>query len=130
MSKQALVITPTNVYGLYDLSVNGNELANLQQLVGGWVQMVGLTEDIDLWCNEEGKMTGLPLNVPATIAWEVAHGPTDVMVGTVVLTGSHGDQIDSIDLQKLYSFLSTTEDGGLLGDVIRGSIEILQPTED
>jgi hypothetical protein len=40
-----------------------------------------------MWCNEEGKLTGLPVNPVATAMWTRYFGETDVIVGNVVFTG-------------------------------------------
>lgn len=46
----------------------------LQQLVGGDIQMVPDFTDFQgfrctVWCHEEGRINGLPLNTHATILW-------------------------------------------------------------
>ncbi len=41
----------------------GGSLADMQQLVGGYIQVVyPFAEEVALVCNEEGKLQGLPLN--------------------------------------------------------------------
>lgn len=35
-------------------------LQPMKDLVGGWIERVGLTDEIDLWCNEEGLYTCQP----------------------------------------------------------------------
>lgn len=37
-------------------------LEAMQQQVGGYIEMVTLEDGIDLVCNEEGKLDGLPVN--------------------------------------------------------------------
>ncbi len=39
-----------------------NTLESFQQLVGGYIEVVGLEPGIVLICNEEGKIIGLPAN--------------------------------------------------------------------
>lgn len=39
-----------------------NELHAMQELVGGFIQVVPCTDGIDLVCNEEGKLAGMPIN--------------------------------------------------------------------
>lgn len=58
------------------------QLDELQGFVGGYIEIVPLhgTTQI-LVVNEEGKLTGLPVNPAATAVWEVVYGPTDVVVG-------------------------------------------------
>ncbi len=40
-----------------------NELNEMQKIVGGYIERV-IYEGFDLFCNEEGKLEGLPLNRP------------------------------------------------------------------
>lgn len=39
-----------------------NDLKTLQELVGGYIEVLNIDDGIDLVCNEEGKIIGLPLN--------------------------------------------------------------------
>ena len=42
-----------------------NTLHSLQEFVGGLIEVISLTEELDLICNDEGKINGLP----PTAAW-------------------------------------------------------------
>lgn len=76
----------------------------LQDVVGGWVQVVGLpresseTETVSMWMNEEGKFSGLERNNLATYLWGRSYGLTDVIVGNVVLTAGTDDDGDTLGL--------------------------------
>lgn len=62
-------------------------LSWLQGEVGGLVEHVQLDGRCELWCHEEGKLIGLPLNPLATLIWELFIGRgTDQIVGTVLFT--------------------------------------------
>jgi hypothetical protein len=64
------------------------EYEALSGAVGGMIQAVPLGDsDLTLWCNEEGKLIGLPYNESATNVWVKYWGKTDVMVGDCVITG-------------------------------------------
>jgi hypothetical protein len=64
------------------------EYEALSGAVGGMIQAVPLDDsDMMLWCNEEGKLIGLPYNESATNVWVKYWGQTDVMVGDCVITG-------------------------------------------
>lgn len=64
------------------------EYEALRNAVGGYIQQVPLGDsDMALWCNEEGKLIGLPYNEGATKVWVKYWGNTDVMVGDCVITG-------------------------------------------
>jgi hypothetical protein len=78
----------------------GEELRNLQREVGGLVQPIDLTPTITMWCNEEGKMIGLPLNYAATRIWTKFFGNTDYIMGQVVFTGGTGDEGETLPLSK------------------------------
>lgn len=64
-------------------------LKKLQGWVGGYIELVTLKDGSQLFCNEEGKIHGLPANEKATKdLWEPNFGPTDILVGPIVhLTG-------------------------------------------
>lgn len=56
-------------------------LTELQEAVDGWIEIVPFfqsvlidshTIDCVAYCNEEGKLAGLPVNLPATQAWHRA----------------------------------------------------------
>ena len=88
------VVTPVQVL---DLNYE-DTLITLQSVVDGYVQAVDLTADVTLWCNEEGKMNGLPRNVIATSLWIDQFGETDIIVGNVVLTGGSDDEGEILPL--------------------------------
>lgn len=57
----------------------GPALKVLQEVVGGYIELVpGFNtfqgEHCIAYCNEEGRIKGLPTNMPATIAWQNAFG--------------------------------------------------------
>jgi hypothetical protein len=74
-------------------------LETLQKSVGGWVQAIESDSgDITFWCNEEGKLTGLPVNPVATAMWTRYFGETDVIVGNVVFTGGCDEEGETTTL--------------------------------
>lgn len=67
------------------------DLETMQSIVGGLIQRVPLTEDIDLWFNEEGRMLHLPFNRDVTDN----QGTTWDILGTMFLTVTeHADEDD------------------------------------
>ncbi len=90
---KALVITPDFEV---EVAMLGREesslLGALQKTVGGYIEAVSPAEgDWVLYCNEEGKLQGLPVNNLATrLINELMPGfaQHDVLVGTVVFVGS------------------------------------------
>jgi len=87
--RKALIIKIDGSIHEIDLGKNSQEEYDaLSGAVGGFVQMVPLDDSgLLIWCNEEGKMIGLPYNEKATRVWEAFWGETDVMVGDCVITG-------------------------------------------
>lgn len=65
-----------------------NTLDALKSLVGGYIEVVGLDDNVLLICNEEGKMKGLPPNFSTGY---------DVIVGTAVFVSFDGKE-DFTDL--------------------------------
>ena len=71
----------------------------LQDAVGGYLEAVPFFNRLAgihgpqravAYCNEEGKLQGLPVNVHATIITGVPIDPNDLLVGNVVVvTGDH-----------------------------------------
>lgn len=60
-----------------------NELATFQSLVGGYIEVVRVTPEILMICNEEGKLQGLPPNFSTG---------RDVIAGTVVFVAFDGSE--------------------------------------
>jgi hypothetical protein len=86
-------VTPVQV-----LDLTEDALTKMQAVVDGWVQCVDLTEDVSLWCNEEGKMVGLPVNPVGTSVWVHQYGETDIIVGNIVLTGGADEEGELTDI--------------------------------
>jgi hypothetical protein len=63
------------------------ELSQLQQIVGGYIEIIPLRKRERLMVlNEEGKLDGLPRNDKATELWEEEYGEgTDIIVGNVLI---------------------------------------------
>jgi len=80
-------------------------LDELHEIVGGFIEPVPHWDDYMgmpcvVWCNEEGKLRGLPLNRRATMLWYAKLGQPvdDVLVGNVVLCiGFEEKDADDVD---------------------------------
>lgn len=57
----------------------------LRSIVGGWIEYVYVAPGVHLYCNEEGKLGGLPVNVEATQLAGLF--PLDLLCGTVIFLG-------------------------------------------
>ena len=60
-----------------------NDLETLKSLVGGYIEVVRMEENILLICNEEGKLNGLPPNFSTGY---------DFIVGTAVFVSFDGKE--------------------------------------
>lgn len=97
--KRALIITATGEKIETDLDPNSYEV--LSGAVGGLIECVQLNPKLNLWVNEEGKLTGLPYNSVATRLWEAVFGfGTGVIVGDAILTGGTDSEGDTLGLDE------------------------------
>lgn len=68
--------------------LNGTDfkLAELQKIVGGYVEIVQLNEHLIMVVNEEGKLHGLPINPFATLIYQAyTLNNDDVIVGDALI---------------------------------------------
>lgn len=70
------------------VSING--LADMQGVVGGYIEQVCSFDGVDMWANEEGLMYQLPINMKATVLRDKALGIPSyyAVVGDILLTAS------------------------------------------
>lgn len=116
--KTAIHVTTTGRHTELDLS--SDELDQLQTAVGGYVQPLDLATDLTMWCNEEGKLTGLAHNPYAQFMWDKVFGShTDYIVGDVVITGGSDDDGETIGL--------TTEQVAIISNIIYTVLGFVEP---
>lgn len=60
-------------------------LAELQTIVGGYIELVKLAPNQLLFCNEDGKRLNLPVNMRATALTRGIVGDDDFIVGDVII---------------------------------------------
>ena len=60
-----------------------NELEAMQAIVGGYIEVYHLADDVAIVCNEEGKITGMELNRPIYHNDEMV----DIIAGTFFIAG-------------------------------------------
>ena len=61
-------------------------LEDFQKVVGGWIEGVHLWSDITMYCNEEGKLKGLPINYLATYLVKNTRPFDDFIAGNVIFS--------------------------------------------
>lgn len=117
---RVIVIRPTAAHEASVLTqehIEGDHLAGLQQLVGGYVERVRLidlavnrrVEDVVMWVNDEGLVRGQDRNVSASFLYGSAvHGAA--IHGAAVLTGERfdGDAFDVTDVPQEWTCEAVT----------------------
>lgn len=89
MKIKVLIIEPKKEPRIAEIE---NTLESLQTVVGGLVEYVNLEEDIDLICNEEGKINHLEYNRA------IIH---DIICGTFIIAGHNNGDTISLSEEKL-----------------------------
>ena len=70
----------------------------LSKAVGGYIELVRLADNLDMWVNEEGKLMGLPVNEYGTVFWTNLYGATDVICGDIIFTGGSDEEGETLGL--------------------------------
>lgn len=65
------------------------QLGELQKIVGGYIEIVGLLDNEIMVINEEGKLADLPINENATEIYNEFDGFYDYIVGDVLVCDSN-----------------------------------------
>lgn len=63
-------------------------LEELQKFVGGYIEIISLSESQIMVLNEEGKLNNLPYNEEATKLFQKAYKTNDFIVGDVLVCDS------------------------------------------
>ena len=92
MTKQvALILTAQDELFSYNFEI-GDSYKMLQAGVGGWIELVRLNNDVDMWVNENGIAENLPYNPTATaIYWSNFGFMSGQIFGDVVFTNSNAE---------------------------------------
>ena len=82
-----------------------NDLKAFQKYVGGIIQVVGLTDKIDIICEDEGKLMNFPLNR----SWLIDGELVDVFVGDILACrfddDGNFDDIREEDIDEIKKYL-------------------------
>ena len=79
-----------------------NELDTYKDIVGGWIETFGLTDEILIVLNEEGKINGLEPN----LLIPCHGGATEYIVGDVVFVSADGEDFGGISDKHLLELMS------------------------
>lgn len=78
-----------------------NTLEARQKLVGGYIEAFGLMDGACIYCNEEGKINGMPLNRGITMNDATGEGGdelVEIMAGTFIICGFNPDSGEDTSL--------------------------------
>ena len=70
----------------------------LSTALDGMIELVSISDDIDIWVNEEGKIRQLPLNVYGTLLWNKVLNQPDVIAGNMIITGGVDETGETVGL--------------------------------
>ena len=79
-----------------------NELADLQKIVGGYIEVVRVDADVLMICDEEGKLKGKPYNFDLG---------RDIIVGDVLFVQSYSEDftdLNEANVEKLLKYFDRT----------------------
>lgn len=85
------------------------DLKKMQEIVGGYIECFALDGRVNLWFNEEGKLIGLPANIPLN------HGgvPIDYIMGDILVTAvdeeGETDGLTESEIERARNFLKNPE---------------------
>lgn len=97
-------------------------LKDMEKVVGGLIEVVELEYDVDLICNEEGKIYNLPMNRVIK---------NDIIAGTFFIAGHHKGEAISLSrkqIKKYKKIFRLKNDEGVIGfckQYIKNSNELL-----
>ncbi len=83
-----------------------NTLEAMQNIVGGYIEVTSIRRDgTVIVCNEEGKITGLPMNRALWTngqdnTWKIA----DILCGIFIVCAVDGDEFTSLDDHQLETY--------------------------
>ena len=100
MTKQYLKVATDGTVDILDVT-DATSYDALSGAVEGWVECIALSDTLDMWCNEEGKLTALAHNPFAQAMFDQAFGiGRDYIVGNVVFTGGADDEGNTLGLKN------------------------------
>ena len=85
-------------------------LAVYQKVVEGWIELVPNPHGVTVYCNEEGKIHGLPPNYRATALFGDWLQPWDIIAGNVIVVGPPDDDGDDTDLENVEEWLAKAKE--------------------
>jgi hypothetical protein len=114
---KALKIGTNNVREVVDFT-DETAYETIRDAVNGWIECIHLPSlGVDMWVNEEGKLSNEPVQNPtATALWCDDYGPTDVTIGDVILTGGTDPRGETLGLTDAQLKALLAYDGSVFVD--------------
>ena len=94
---KAVVITAEGEKSVVTFTI-GNSYKILSDTVEGMIECVHLSENEDLWCNENGIAEGKPLNLIASAIYSETFNAGNPILGNVIITGGADEEGETLGL--------------------------------
>lgn len=96
---KALKISTDNAREVVEFD-NTTSYETIKSAVGGWIELIRIPSlNVDMWINEEGKLTNEPIQNPTgTALWVENYGESDVIIGDIIFTGGTDNSGSTVGL--------------------------------
>lgn len=94
---KAVVITTEGVKSVVTFTI-GNSYKILSDTVEGMIECVSLSENEDMWCNDNGISEGRPLNLIASAIYLETFNAGNPVLGDVIITGGADSEGETLGL--------------------------------
>ena len=96
---KALKISTDNAREVVEFD-NTTSYETIKSAVGGWIELIRIPSlNVDMWINEEGKLTNEPIQNPTgTALWVENYGEIDVIIGDIIFTGGTDNSGSTVGL--------------------------------
>jgi hypothetical protein len=94
---KAVVITTEGTKSVVTFTI-GDSYKILSDTVQGMIECVSLSENEDMWCNENGIAEGRSLNMTASAIYSETFNAGNPILGNVIITGGADSQGETLGL--------------------------------
>lgn len=94
---KAVVITTEGEKSVVTFTI-GDSYKILSATVEGMIECVSLSDNEDLWCNENGIAEGKPLNLIASAIYSETFNAGNPILGNVIITGGADEEGETLGL--------------------------------
>lgn len=94
---KAVVITTEGTKSVVTFTI-GESYKILSDTVEGMIECVRLSENEDMWCNENGIAEGRSLNMIASAIYSETFNAGNPILGNVIITGGADDEGETLGL--------------------------------